>query len=184
MSWKIYTKKGDRGETSLIGGSRVMKFDDKVDAYGTIDELKSYLGLIRDLSNKEDVKDWILHIQECLFVAESRVAVDSEEALKKMPELKEEDVVYMEKLIDQMNEQLPDLTNFILPGGHILASHAHVARTICRRAERITLKAFHNQNSDALVIKYLNRLSDFLFVLARKFAHDLGQGDIIWKGKS
>lgn len=184
MSWKIYTKKGDQGETSLIGGSRVMKFDDKVEAYGTIDELKSYLGLIRDMSDEEDIKAWILHIQECLFVAESRVAVDSEEALEKMPKLKEEDVVYMEKLIDQMNEHLPVLTNFILPGGHVLASHAHVARTICRRAERITLKAFYQKEPDTLVIKYLNRLSDFLFVLARKFANDLGKGDIIWKGNS
>jgi len=181
---KIYTKKGDQGETSLIGGSRVPKFNEKVEAYGTIDEVKSYLGLIRDLSEDDEVKNWILVIQERLFVAESRVASDSAESLKKMPNLEDSDVVYLENLIDQMNEKLPNLTNFILPGGHILASHAHVARTICRRAERATLKAYPQNNADNLVIKYLNRLSDFLFILARKFAHELGHGDVIWNGNS
>lgn len=181
---KIYTKGGDQGETSLIGGSRVPKYNDKVEAYGTIDEIKSYLGLIRDLSEDAEVKNWMLIIQERLFVAESRVAVDSEEALQKMPNLEEKDVVYLEKLIDQMNETLPELRHFILPGGQVLASHAHIARTICRRAERATLKAYHENNADNLVIKYLNRLSDFLFVLARKFAHELGDGDVIWKGNS
>jgi cob(I)alamin adenosyltransferase len=184
MSWKIYTKSGDQGETSLIGGSRVPKYNEKVEAYGTIDELKSYLGLIRDLSDDHNVKAWILNIQERLFVAESRVAVDSEEALSKMPNLIENDVLFLENTIDEMNEHLPELTNFILPGGHVLSSHAHVARTICRRAERCTLKAYPENNADNLVIKYLNRLSDFLFVLARKFANDLGKGDVIWKGNS
>lgn len=181
---KIYTKRGDQGETSLIGGSRVPKFNEKVEAYGTIDEIKSYLGLIRDLSEDEEVKNWMLVIQERLFVAESRVAVDSEEALEKMPKLDEKDVEYLENRIDQMNETLPELKHFILPGGHVLASHAHVARTICRRAERHTLKAYPENNAENLVIKYLNRLSDFLFVLARKFANDLGKGDVIWKGNS
>lgn len=183
MAWKIYTKQGDQGQTSLIGGSRVAKYDDRVEAYGTIDELKSYIGLIRDISEDQKVKNWMLTIQERLFVAESRVAVDSEEALKKMPELKEEDIKLLEDKIDEMNESLPELTHFILPGGHVLASHAHVARTICRRAERITLKAFPNNDLDPLVLKYLNRMSDFLFVLARKFANELGSGDILWKSK-
>ncbi len=184
MSWKIYTKSGDQGETSLIGGSRVPKYNEKVEAYGTIDELKSYLGLIRDLSDDEEVMTWIFNIQERLFVAESRVAADSEEALAKMPELIENDVLFLENLIDKMNEHLPELTHFILPGGHVLSSHAHVARTICRRAERETLKAYPENNAEDLVIKYLNRLSDFLFVLARKFANELGNGDVIWKGNS
>ncbi len=184
MSWKIYTKGGDAGETSLIGGARVPKFNDKVEAYGTIDELKSYLGLIRDLSENDEVKSWMLTIQERLFVAESRVATDSPESLARMPKLLEDDVVFLEDTIDYMNESLPELTHFILPGGHVLSSHAHVARTICRRAERLTLKAFPNHDADVLVIKYLNRLSDFLFVLARKFAQELGDGDIIWKGNS
>ena len=181
---KIYTKRGDQGQTSLIGGSRVPKYDDKVEAYGTIDETKSYLGLIRDLSKDNEVKEWILIIQERLFVAESRVAVDSEEALKKMPNLEEKDVEFLENLIDKMNGSLPELRHFILPGGNVLSSHAHVARTICRRAERVTLKAYPENNSRNLTLKYLNRLSDFLFVLARKFANELGQGDVIWKGNS
>lgn len=181
---KIYTKKGDKGQTSLIGGSRVPKYNIKVEAYGTIDEVKSYLGLIRDLSEDKEVNDWILAIQEHLFIAESRVAVDSEQALASMPYLKEENIVFLEKSIDQMNQKLPVLRNFILPGGHVLASHTHIARTICRRAERLTLKSTPDGASDELVIKYLNRLSDFLFVLARKFAYDLGSGDVIWRGNS
>lgn len=180
---KIYTKQGDKGQTSLIGGSRVAKYDDRVEAYGTIDELKSYIGLIGDISEDQAIKDLMLLIQERLFVAESRVAVDSEEALKKMPELKEEDIQLLENQIDEMNETLPELNSFILPGGHVLASHAHVARTICRRAERITLKAFPDHNVDPLVLKYLNRMSDFLFVLARKFANELGNGDVKWESK-
>lgn len=183
MEWKIYTKQGDKGKTSLIGGTRVPKYDDRVEAYGTIDELKSYIGIIRDLSPDKGIKDLLLVVQERLFTAESRVAVDSEEALKKMPELFEKDIKLLEDQIDEMNESLPALTSFILPSGHILASHAHVARTICRRAERITLKAFPNGNIDPLVLKYLNRMSDFLFVLARKFANELGDGDVKWEPK-
>lgn len=183
MEWKIYTKQGDKGQTSLIGGTRVPKYDDRVEAYGTIDELKSYIGIIRDLSEDKSVKELLLVIQERLFTAESRVAVDSEEALKKMPELFEKDIELLEDKIDEMNETLPALTSFILPSGQILASHAHVARTICRRAERITLKAFPDGNIDPLVIKYLNRMSDFLFVLARKFTQELGDGDVKWEAK-
>lgn len=183
MAWKIYTKQGDKGQTSLIGGSRVPKYDDRVEAYGTIDELKSYIGIIRDLSEDAEMKALMLIIQERLFTAESRVAVDSEEALQKMPSLYEKDIQLLEDKIDEMNESLPELTSFILPSGHILASHAHVARTICRRAERITLRAFQDTEVDPLVIKYLNRLSDFLFVLARKFANELGSGDVKWEPK-
>lgn len=180
---KIYTKGGDKGETSLIGGSRVPKYHDKVEAYGTIDELNSYLGLIRDLSEDPKIIDLFLIIQERLFTAESRVAIDSTEVLEKMPLLHETDILLLEEKIDEMNATLPELTQFILPGGHVLASHAHIARTICRRAERLTIKAFPDAHPDELVIKYLNRLSDYLFVLARKFAHELGNGDVVWKGK-
>ena len=181
MEWKVYTKSGDQGQTSLIGGTRVPKYDDRVEAYGTIDELNSYIGIIRDLSKEQAIKDLLLQIQERLFVAESRVAVDSKKALQKMPGLEEKDILLLEKSIDKMNETLPELTAFILPSGHILASHSHVARTICRRAERITLKAFPDGNVDPLVLKYLNRLSDYLFVLARKFSNELGDGDVIWE---
>lgn len=177
---KIYTKTGDKGETSLIGGSRVPKYHDKVDAYGTIDELNAHIGLIRDFCEDKEQKDLLLIIQERLFAAASNVASDTAEALAKMPELFYGDIELLEKGIDKMHEDLPALTNFILPGGHPLASHTHIARTICRRAERLTLKVQTEETPNPMVIKYLNRLSDFLFVLARKFAQDLGGGDIIW----
>jgi len=178
---KIYTKKGDKGKTSLIGGQRVLKYDDRVEAYGTIDELKSYIGLIREMASEDCVKAKLLKIQERLFVAESRVACDSEEALAKMPNLIDQDIHYLESEIDRMNKALPELNYFILPGGSVLAAHTHIARTICRRAERATLKAFSKDLSDEMVLKYLNRLSDFLFVLARYLAQKAGHGDVIWK---
>jgi len=181
---KVYTKTGDKGETSLIGGLRVPKYHDRVEAYGTIDELISYLGLIRDLCEEKEQIDLLLIIQERLFTASSRIASDSLSALKKMPELYEKDIELLERKIDQMNESLPALTHFVLPGGHILASHTHIARTICRRAERMSLKIQSEETPNTMVLKYLNRLSDFLFVLARKFANDLGKGDVIWTGKS
>ncbi|MCD6090867.1 MAG: cob(I)yrinic acid a,c-diamide adenosyltransferase [Bacteroidales bacterium] len=181
MDWKIYTKGGDKGETALIGGSRVPKYHQRIEAYGTIDELKSYLGLIRDLSEDKEVKSLLFEIQDRLFTTESLIAADSKEAAEKLPKLFEADVEFLEKSIDQMNEKLPELTSFIMPGGHPLASHTHIARTICRRAERITIKAAEKFTIDPLCIKYLNRLSDFLFVLARKFVHELGRKEIIWK---
>jgi len=180
---KIYTKTGDKGQTSLIGGTRVPKYDDRVEAYGTIDELNSHLGLIRDLCDDLQEKELLLLIQDRLFIAASNVASDSAKALAKMPMLQESDIEILEKKIDEMNASLPDLTQFILPGGHILASHTHIARTICRRAERLTLKVQTNEIPNQIVVKYLNRLSDFLFVLARKFANELGNGDVHWKGK-
>lgn len=181
MDWKIYTKGGDKGETALIGGSRVPKYHQRIEAYGTIDELKSYIGLILDLSEDKNVKTILFEIQDRLFTAESLIAADSEEATKRLPKLYESDVEYLEKSIDQMNETLPELTSFIMPGGHPLASHTHIARTICRRAERQTIKAAETYAFDPLCIKYLNRLSDFLFVLARKFALELGGSEITWK---
>ncbi len=184
MTWKIYTKTGDKGETSLIGGSRVPKYHDRVEAYGTIDELNSHLGLIRDLCEEQEQIDLLLIIQERLFTAASNVASDSGNALKKMPQLQESDIQLLEGKIDQMNETLPELTQFILPGGHVLASHTHIARTVCRRAERLTLKVQTQEIPNLIVLKYLNRLSDFLFVLARKYAHDFGIGDVVWNTKS
>ncbi len=181
MDWKIYTKGGDKGQTALIGGSRVPKYHQRIEAYGTIDELKSYIGLIRDLSEDNAVRDLLFEIQDRLFTTESLIAADSEESAKGLPKLFETDVELLEKSIDKMNETLPELTSFIMPGGHVLASHAHIARTICRRAERLTIKAAEEFTIDPLCIKYLNRLSDFLFVLARKFANELGGKEIIWK---
>ncbi|MCD6179680.1 MAG: cob(I)yrinic acid a,c-diamide adenosyltransferase [Bacteroidales bacterium] len=181
MDWKIYTKGGDKGKTALIGGKRVPKYHQRIEAYGTVDELKSYIGLIRDLSEDGDIRDLLFEVQDRLFTAESLIAADSEESSKSLPKLFETDVELLEKSIDKMNETLPQLSSFIMPGGHILASHTHIARTICRRAERQTIKAANEFNIDSLTIKYLNRLSDFLFVLARKFAVELGGEEIKWK---
>ncbi len=181
MDWKIYTKGGDKGQTSLIGGMRVPKYHQRIEAYGTIDELKSYLGLIRDLSEDQQVRALLFEIQDRLFTAESLIAADSKKSIEKLPKLFEKDVEILEKNIDQMNLSLPELSSFIMPGGHPLASHAHIARTICRRAERLSIKAAENFEIDPLCIKYLNRLSDFLFVLARKFALELGGEEIKWK---
>lgn len=181
MGWKIYTKGGDKGQTALIGGTRVPKYHQRIEAYGTIDELKSYIGLIRDLSEDKAIRDLLFEIQDRLFTTESLIASDSEESAKNLPKLFETDVELLEKSIDKMNETLPELSSFIMPGGHPLASHAHIARTICRRAERQTIKAAEEFGIDPLVVKYLNRLSDFLFVLARKFAIELGGKEITWK---
>ena len=180
---KIYTKRGDKGETSLIGGERVPKYNERVEAYGTIDELNSYIGLIYELCDEKMIKNQLLEIQECLFVAESRVAASTNEALQKLPQLLESNTTNLENAIDNMQKKLPVLKSFILPSGHILASHTHVARTICRRAERITIKTLENSVGEDLVLIYLNRLSDYLFTLARHFAHNLGKGDVLWQSK-
>jgi len=181
---KIYTKTGDKGETSLVGGKRVPKYDDRVEAYGTIDELNSHLGLIRDLLEDEKLKAVVFDLQNQLFVAASIVASDSEETMAKMPQITPENISNLELMMDEMSEQLPQLKNFVLPGGHILASQTHIARTICRRAERLSLKATNPEiESIRMVTKYLNRLSDFLFILARHFANKNGTGDVLWDSK-
>lgn len=178
---KIYTKFGDKGHTSLLGGSRVPKYHQKIEAYGTIDELNSFVGLIRDHDISDHNKKILLIIQERLFVMESIIASESEELLKSLPKLEERDIELLEKEIDTMNESLPELKNFILPGGHQIVSYCHVARTVCRRAERIVIKLSQEEKVDQLSIKYLNRLSDYFFVLARKIALDMGVEEIHWK---
>jgi cob(I)alamin adenosyltransferase len=178
---KIYTKFGDKGHTSLLGGSRVPKYHQKIEAYGTIDELNSFVGLVRDNDISEHYKQVLLIIQERLFVMESLIAAESEEFIEALPKLTEEDIELLEKEIDAMNKELPELKNFILPGGHQVVSYCHVARTICRRAERIVIKLSQEENVDSLAIKYLNRLSDYFFVLARKIALDLEVEEIHWK---
>lgn len=180
--WKIYTKTGDKGETSLIGGTRVPKYHDRIEAYGTVDELNSYIGLIRDHEIDAELKTILCRIQECLFVVESSLATDHEAKIdRKLPQILESDVKALEDQIDLMNEKLPNLTRFVLPGGNILSSHCHVARTVCRRAERISLKLSKEVKVEELNLKYLNRLSDYLFVLARKFVYDQGSQEIEWK---
>ena len=177
---KIYTKKGDQGSTSLLGGKQVSKSDERINAYGTVDELNAYIGLIRDLEIDAKSRETLLHIQNTLFIIGSWLAADPGKPKLKIPALSHEDVALLEAQIDAMTTNLPPLQSFILPGGHVIASHCHVARTICRRAERTTCLLAENCEINPVIIQFLNRLSDFLFVLARKFCIDLGGNEIPW----
>ena len=179
-TYKIYTKGGDKGETSLLGGTRVPKYHEKIEAYGTVDELVSYIGLIRDQEISDHYKSILINIQQVLFTAEAHLASDSEKNIPNLPQLEENEVEILEQEIDSMNEQLPELRSFILPGGHQTVSFCHIARTICRRAERLVIKLAENYPVDILVIKYLNRLSDYLFVLARKLTVDFNATETPW----
>jgi cob(I)alamin adenosyltransferase len=182
--FKIYTRTGDKGQTSLIGGTRVPKFHPRIEAYGTIDELNSYIGLIRDQEIDQHFRDVLLEIQDRLFTAESIIALDPGASVTvKLPALEESDITFLEQEIDRMNEVLPELKSFILPGGHPTVSYCHIARCICRRAERHTIRLAQSQPVEEKVIKYLNRLSDFLFVLARRLGKDLGAIETPWKAR-
>jgi cob(I)alamin adenosyltransferase len=178
---KIYTKTGDAGETSLIGGCRVPKFHICIEAYGAIDELNSYIGLIRDQQIDKHYKDILFEIQGKLFITESLLAREKKEKTKNIHRIKTEDISLLETEIDLMNKSLPELLSFILPGGHTTVSYCHIARCICRRAERIVTLLSQNHPVDELILKYLNRLSDYLFVLARKIAMNNNVPEIYWK---
>jgi len=183
MSLKIYTKTGDLGKTSLIGGTKVLKSNLRIETYGTIDELNSYIGLVSDTCNDEHSKNILKKIQDRLFTIGSSLACDPDKEQKmKIPDLKETDVELLENEIDKMNEGLPEMKFFILPGGHVAVSTTHVARCICRRAERwcVNMKE-HELFIEPLIIKYLNRLSDYLFVLARYIGHLLKVPENTWK---
>jgi cob(I)alamin adenosyltransferase len=180
---KIYTKKGDEGKTSLIGGTRVSKSSIRIDAYGTVDELNSYIGWVRDLCERDEHANVLLEIQDRLFTIGSLLAADPVKSKMELPSLNESDVVYIEKQIDKMNEELPEMKSFILPGGHPAVSCCHVARCVCRRAERATVLLSENDIVDSIIIKYLNRLSDYLFVLARSLAKDLNALETPWKAR-
>lgn len=179
--WKIYTRKGDGGETSLLGGQRVPKHDDRIEAYGTVDELNSFIALLRDHCSDEWAEDLLLAIEERLFTIESVLAAGTRADIEGLPRLAEDDISRLEKAIDLMNEKLPPLASFILPGGHPLNSYAHLARTVCRRAERCVTRVATDHPQHQAGLKYLNRLSDFLFVLARKFTYDNHAVEIPWK---
>jgi len=182
--FKIYTKTGDSGQTSLIGGTRVPKYHERIEAYGTLDELNSFVGLIRDQDIDARLKQVLIEIQDRLFTCETMLAVDPEKApLRKLPEVSEPDIILLENEIDRMNEELPPLANFILPGGHMAVSFCHVARTVCRRAERTTLQLSLQSPVNPLIIKYLNRLSDYLFVLSRKLGKDLNAVETRWNAR-
>lgn len=184
---KIYTKTGDSGETSLFGGKRVPKSDLRIDAYGTIDELNAYVGLLRDSVISSRHQDFLLEIQNNLFVVGAFLATPPESQIKKNGEnrlkidnINEETLKELEDEIDALEAQLPTMTHFILPGGHTTVSHCHIARTICRRAERVCVQLQKNEFVSADIIGYLNRLSDYLFVLARMLTKELQVEEIKW----
>ena len=185
MSTKIYTKTGDKGKTSLIGGTKVFKSDLRIETYGTVDELNSHIGLVKDYTLSEHHRDILEAIQNRLFVIGASLACDPDkETGMHIPDLKEEDITQLEKEIDDMNEQMPPMKNFILPGGHVAVSSIHIARCVCRRTERLCVNMQqHELFIEPLIIKYLNRLSDYLFVLARFTAMELHVPEIIWKGR-
>lgn len=179
MAFKIYTKTGDKGQTSLYGGRRLPKSHIRIDAYGTVDELNSYIGLIRDQLDDENLRSLLKNIQDRLFTIGANLASDPEKEMK-VPDILMSDVEILEKAIDEMNETLPDLKNFILPGGHTTVSYCHVARCVCRRAERIIVALQQVEPVEEIVLIYINRLSDYLFVLARKLSMDLGAEEVAW----
>jgi cob(I)alamin adenosyltransferase len=169
---KIYTKTGDKGLTSLIGGTRVPKYNLRIESYGTVDELNSYIGMIRDLAVRDVYIDILKEIQDRLFTIGAALASDPEKSKMKIPDLHLKDIEMLETQIDAMNEVLPDLKHFILPGGSQIVSFCHISRCVCRRAERIVVHLAEESFVDEKVIIYLNRLSDFLFVFARKLCYD------------
>jgi cob(I)alamin adenosyltransferase len=186
MATKIYTRTGDAGKTSLIGGTKVPKSHIRIDSYGTIDELNSFIGMVRDQLEDNGSREVLKEIQDRLFTIGSSLACDPEkEPLMKIPDLKEADVTFLEREIDRMNGALPAMKNFILPGGHLAVSTTHVARCVCRRAERICVAMEEvDETVEPLILKYLNRLSDYLFVLARYGGHRLNAEEIVWRPRT
>lgn len=179
---KIYTKTGDKGKTSLVGGTRISKGDLQIESYGTVDELNSWIGVLRDLPVNESRKDILKEIQDRLFTIGADLASESEIVKqKKVPDLFDEDVEFLENTMDKMNEEIPPLRAFVLPGGDIAVSYAHVARTVCRRAERNIIRLNEVTEVNPLIIQYLNRLSDYLFVVSRKITQELGTEEVAWK---
>ena len=187
MSTKIYTKTGDKGVTALIGGTKVSKSHLRIEAYGTVDELNSFIGLLIDHLNQAAAPTpFLKEIQDRLFTIGSSLACDPEKEPKlKIPDLKEEDVRLLEKEIDHMEAILPPMKFFVLPGGHVAVSTAHIARCVCRRAERGCVRLQDEQLFvEPLVLRYLNRLSDYLFVLSRYAAHQLHAPEIPWRPRT
>lgn len=178
---KVYTRKGDKGQTSLIGGKRVAKNHLRIEAYGTIDELNSFVGLLRDVSGDENSRAMLYKIQNTLFVIGSHLAAPSS-AKMEIPNLEEKEIIELEKSIDLMELDLKPLSNFVLPGGHIAVSQAHIARCVCRRAERHCVGLSEHVTIDSSIIPYLNRLSDYFFVLSRFLAYIHKADEVIWKG--
>lgn len=183
MAMKIYTRTGDDGETSLFGGERVSKAELRIEVYGTVDELNSWMGLLRDQRINSKRVEVLVDIQDRLFTIGSLLATIEAEKLLQLPALTEHDVSFLEIQIDQMENALSPMRNFILPGGHESVSFGHVARTVCRRAERLAVRLNKEEPINPTIIKYLNRLSDYLFVLCRKMSDELSAKETPWKPK-
>ena len=184
---KIYTKTGDKGTTALFGGTRVPKHHIRIESYGTVDELNSHIGLIRDQDINTTYKNTLIHIQDKLFTVGAILATDPEKATLKsgkerlnIPKISSEDIELLEKEMDTMNEALPPMTHFVLPGGHQTVSFCHIARCVCRRAERLATALNELEPFATETLMYLNRLSDYLFVLARKLSYDLQAEEVKW----
>ncbi|KQS23837.1 cob(I)yrinic acid a,c-diamide adenosyltransferase [Dyadobacter sp. Leaf189] len=177
---KIYTKTGDKGMTSLIGGTRLSKAHVRIDAYGTVDELNSYIGLLRDQLVNEDRKETLKEIQDRLFTIGSHLASESDRSKRILPDLLEEDILLLETEMDRIDAKVPPLRAFVLPGGHQSVSFGHVARTVCRRAERAVIHLQQGEEVEDIVVRYLNRLSDYLFMLCRAMTYELGIEEVTW----
>jgi cob(I)alamin adenosyltransferase len=179
---KVYTKKGDKGTTQLIGGTRVPKSSLRIEGYGTIDELNSHIGLIRDQEISAESVDQLIEIQDRLFTIGSLLASDGSNKMQ-LPQVSESDVTYLESCIDEMDIELEPMRSFVLPGGHTTVSFCHIARCVCRRAERIVVDLNENEPVDPIILTYLNRLSDYLFVLGRKLSKELKIKEVPWDPK-
>ncbi len=180
---KVYTRKGDGGKTSLLSGTRVPKHHLRIEAYGTVDELNAYIGLLRDHEMSEAEKEELIEMQDRLFTIGAILATEPEKEKIKLPPMKEEDVTRLEKAIDRMDQELPEMQHFILPGGAPAVSHCHIARCVCRRAERVVEELNEKEKVDPLILRYLNRASDHLFVLSRKLSKELGAEERTWEPK-
>jgi cob(I)alamin adenosyltransferase len=179
MPFRIYTKTGDAGETGLFGGRRVSKSDLRVDAYGSVDEVNAFIGALRDQVEATSTREILKQIQDRLFSIGAHLASDPDQPMS--PDLLPEDIQLLENEMDAMDAHLPPLRNFILPGGHPTVSACHICRTVTRRAERLVVALHHLEPVDALVLQYLNRLSDYFFILCRHLALELGVEEVIWK---
>jgi cob(I)alamin adenosyltransferase len=178
---KIYTKTGDDGTTALFGGKRVSKADLRIDTYGTVDELNSWIGVIRDQPVNQSRIETLVSVQDRLFTLGSMLATEPGNTKVKIPTMDESDVTFLEREIDAMESNLEPMKSFVLPGGHQSVSFCHVSRTVCRKAERLTIALNQNEPVSPIVIKYLNRLSDYLFVLSRAMSSELKAAEIPWK---
>jgi cob(I)alamin adenosyltransferase len=177
---KVYTRKGDKGTTGLIGGTRVPKYSLRIESYGTVDELNSYIGLLRDKVLSDSYKAELIEIQDRLFTLGSLLAQDPEKNSMKLPQVHQSDIDFLEVSMDKMDEQLPPMKSFILPGGHETVSFCHIARCVCRRAERLVTELGNEVVLDELILAYLNRLSDYLFVYSRLLSLELKAEEIPW----